>query len=505
MQVRVRYAPSPTGLQHIGGIRTALFNYLFARASGGRFILRIEDTDQQRFNPEALQDVYDSLDWLGISEDESPRKGGGFGPYVQSQKKEIYAKAAQDLVDSGNAYRCFCSAQRLEELRQRQQAEKSQQQGYDRHCRNLDPAVSKARAEAGEPYVIRLKTPLEGETSFDDVVLGTITRKNTDISPDPVLLKADGFPTYHLANVIDDHHMEITHILRAQEWIPSGPVHVILYKAFGWTPPIYVHLPMVMGGDGQKLSKRHGSTSLLEFREQGYLPEAIINYLALVGWSYDDSTELFSLGDLEKVFTIERLQKSPAVFDYAKLGWYNAHYMRHLTDEALLAGLIERLGGSNGENPGTAGNLNTDQVQLLSRALPLLRERLHIFSEAREVAGFLLTDFFALEAADLIPKGLDAGQTIEVLRASGDALNAELGKEISSVELEEFLRRLAEKLGRKTGQLMMPLRIALTGTKNSPPLADVILLLGRESCVRRIQNALQVLSKMELNNGGTAE
>ncbi|HOV64609.1 MAG TPA: glutamate--tRNA ligase, partial [Spirochaetia bacterium] len=298
MNVRVRYAPSPTGLQHIGGIRTALFNYFFARANGGKFILRIEDTDQERYYDEALQDLYETFDWLGIHWDEGPDVGGPFGPYVQSERVELYREYAQKLVDAGKAYYCYCTPERLERIRKIQTANKMPP-GYDRHCRSLtDKEIAEYKAQGLKP-VIRLAIPLEGSTRFHDELLGDIERENKDVNPDPVLLKSDGFPTYHLANVIDDHLMQITHIMRAQEWIPSGPLHILLYQAFGWEPPKYCHLPMVMGNDGQKLSKRHGATSVREFRKAGYLPEAIINYISLIGWSYDETREFFSKEELE--------------------------------------------------------------------------------------------------------------------------------------------------------------------------------------------------------------
>lgn len=254
MEVKVRYAPSPTGLQHIGGVRTALFNYFFAKSQGGKFILRVEDTDQERYSEESLKDLYDTLEWLNIKWDEGPIVGGPNGPYIQSERFELYQKYAKELVASGHAYYCYCSEERLNNVRAEQKANKSSQQGYDRHCRSLSEEERLEKEKQGIKPVIRLKVPMEGKTTFNDVLMGDITRKNKDISPDPILLKGDGFPTYHLANVIDDHLMGITHIMRAQEWIPSGPLHVILYEAFGWEPPKYCHLPMVMGKDGQKLS-----------------------------------------------------------------------------------------------------------------------------------------------------------------------------------------------------------------------------------------------------------
>ena len=304
METRSRYAPSPTGFQHIGGVRTALFNYLFSRATGGKFILRIEDTDQTRYAAEYETNLYDTLDWLGIDWDEGGPRGGPYAPYIQSQRSELYREYADKLVKSGHAYYCFCDEERLERIRKIQTMNKMPP-GYDRHCRNLTQEEIDANIAAGKPYVIRLKVPLEGTTVFHDVLLGTIEWKNEDINPDPILLKSDGFPTYHLANVVDDHLMKITHVMRAQEWVPSTPMHVLMYQAFGWEHPDFCHLPMVMGNDGHKLSKRHGATSCNEFRNNGYLKEAIINYVAMLGCSYEEGRDMFSLQELGERFNPE--------------------------------------------------------------------------------------------------------------------------------------------------------------------------------------------------------
>ncbi len=277
--------------------------------------------------PEALQDIYDTYRWLGFGWDEGPDVGGPKGPYVQSERTTIYQEHAERLVAGGHAYRCWCSPERLEKMRETQAAAKGQQ-GYDRHCRTLSEAERAAAAASGAKPVIRLAVPADGTTIGHDRLLGEVTWKNADINPDPVLLKSDGFPTYHLANVVDDHLMEITDIMRAQEWLPSMPLHLLLYQAFGWEPPRFCHLPMVLGKDGQKLSKRHGATSVREFRRQGYLPDALVNYLALVGWSYDDAREIFSLADLERLFDATKLNKAAAVFDYQKLDWFNGTYLR---------------------------------------------------------------------------------------------------------------------------------------------------------------------------------
>ncbi|MCL2232387.1 MAG: glutamate--tRNA ligase, partial [Treponema sp.] len=287
MEIRDRYAPSPTGLQHVGGIRTALFNYLFARSKGGKFILRLEDTDRTRSEDIYVQNLYDTFTWLGFKWDEGPDSGGPCAPYIQSQRFELYKKYALDLVNSGRGYYCFCSAERIETIRKEREAAHSSESGYDRHCRSIPAKEAASRAVAGEPCTVRLKIPLDSSTKFHDLLLGDIEWKNKDINPDPVLLKSDGFPTYHLANVVDDHLMNISHVMRAQEWLPSTPLHVIMYDSFGWVPPAFCHLPMVMGQDGKKLSKRHGATSIDEFRRQGYLPDALLNYIALLGASYE--------------------------------------------------------------------------------------------------------------------------------------------------------------------------------------------------------------------------
>ncbi|KGE73645.1 glutamate--tRNA ligase [Spirochaeta lutea] len=491
MSVRVRYAPSPTGLQHIGGLRTALFNYFFARSQGGRFILRVEDTDQERFTPEALEDIYRTFDWLGIQEDEGPRNGGSYGPYIQSERKGLYQQYAQQLIDTGCAYHCFCTSERLEQLRHEQTQTKQGAQGYDRHCRSLSPQMVQERLERGETSVIRFKIPLEGDTIVEDLVLGPVRRKNEDISPDPVLLKSDGFPTYHLANVVDDHLMGISHILRAQEWIPSGPLHVLLYNAFGWEPPVYVHLPMVMGKDGQKLSKRHGSTAVAEFRRLGYLPEALMNYISLLGWSLDDSREFFSRQDLEALFDITRINKSPAVFDYKKLEWFNGQYIRELDGESLERMVIPYLQEAClVEDPISEG-----EKTILHGAIPLAQERLRLLSDAPDVLGFLFRDELSFDPLMLVPKGLDAAQTKEVLEAVQPKLESIFSGE-GTEEGEDLLHRLAEDLGKKVGQVMMPIRIAVTGTKASPPLIPSLHLLGQKKTEERIARAIILLEQI---------
>jgi len=488
MSVRVRYAPSPTGLQHIGGVRTALFNYFFARAQGGKFILRIEDTDRERYNDESLKDLYDTLEWLGIQWDEGPGKGD-FGPYVQSERFDLYQEYAQKLLDDGKAYYCFCTAERLEAVREEQKKNKSKSQGYDRHCRDIPADEALARKNAGEPCVIRLKVPLEGKTTFHDEIMGDITRKNSDVSPDPVIVKTDGFPTYHLANVIDDHLMGITHIMRAQEWIPSGPLHVILYEAFGWEAPRYCHLPLVMGKDGSKLSKRHGATSLRDFRLGGYLPEAIINYISLLGWSFDDSREFFTREDLEELFALEKLNKSPAVFDYRKLEWFNGQYIRQRDPESLKALLIPIL-----QKDGVVSDpVTEEETAVFEGAFPLIRERLKLITDVSEMIRFLFKDIDSYTTADAVPKKMELSGVPAVLNACSSLLDGFEGR--NDEENEKLFYDKAEEMGIKMGQILQPLRVAITGTRISPPLFESIRLLGVDKAAARIRALSEQIEK----------
>lgn len=495
MEVRVRYAPSPTGLQHIGGVRTALFNYFFARANGGKFILRVEDTDRERYSDESLQDLYDTLDWLGVKWDEGPIVGGPCGPYVQSERFKLYQDYAKKLVEMGKAYYCYCTPERLDALRQKQEAEKSPVVGYDRHCRDLTEEERKAYETQGIKPVIRLKVPTEGSTTFHDVLMGDITRDNKDISPDPILLKSDGFPTYHLANVIDDHLMGVTHIMRAQEWIPSGPLHIILYEAFGWQPPVYCHLPMVMGKEvdpetGEvhfaKLSKRHGSTSVRDFRAKGYLPEALLNYVSLVGWSYDGEKEFFSKEELEKVFSLEKINKAPGVFDYQKLGWFNGQYIRLKTDDELTDLLMPYLTRE--------GILKETDREKLKAFVPGIKDRLTLLSDVVPMCDFL-KDSGEPDVALLIPKKMDAKTTAEALKLSYEYLKKAFADNLGDEEIQNGLCALAAEHGFKNAAMFNPVRCAVTGLAVSPPPFSCIRLLGTEESFRRIERAIIILER----------
>ncbi len=493
MEVRVRYAPSPTGLQHIGGVRTALYNYFFARSQGGKFILRIEDTDRERYSDESLQDLFDTLDWLGVKWDEGPVVGGPCGPYIQSERLELYQEYAKKLVEDGKAYYCYCTPERLEKVRQEQIASKSQYQGYDRHCAHLSEEERRAAEEAGIKPVIRLKVPTEGKTTFHDILMGDITRRNRDVSPDPILLKSDGYPTYHLANVIDDHLMGITHIMRAQEWIPSGPLHILLYEAFGWQPPVYCHLPMVCGKDGQKLSKRHGDTAVRDFRAKGYLPEAIINYVSLVGWSLDGQTEFFTREELEKCFKIENIHVSSGTFDYKKLDWFNGQYIRKKTDEEIVSLILPYLqeAGFVSKEPGE------EEIKKLYLLAPPLRERMKVLSDAVPLSAFLFRDEPVTDKAQYIAKGMDEEKTKEAfLKGSAILLeNERAGRPFS--ESEDAIKALCEGMGIKVNGVFQPIRVAITNSTVSLPLHDSIALLGLEETERRIKRAEALFENQE--------
>ncbi|MCL2759888.1 MAG: glutamate--tRNA ligase, partial [Treponema sp.] len=405
---------------------------------------------------------------------------------------------AQELLDKGQAYYCFCSAERIDEVRKQREAAHSSESGYDRFCRSIDPQEAAKRAAGaihggGEACTVRLKIPLGESTQFSDHLLGDIEWKNDDVNPDPVLLKSDGFPTYHLANVVDDHLMEITHVLRAQEWLASTPLHVIMYRAFGWTPPEFCHLPMVMGQDGKKLSKRHGATSIDEFRKQGFLPAALINYIALLGASYEEGKEIYTLEELAQRFSLEKLNKAPAVFDYKKLEWYNGQYIRMMSDEdlaqlcllhAIEAGLF---GGANVEP-------TAQQREVFILAMSLVKERLVFLNEAPEKIAYLFKEPEVPAAEEFIPKKCDLAQAVQLLQIGKEIVRA-LAEAPNDEQAENLIKAEAEKRGVKLGDLMMPLRVAITGSRVSPPLFGSLRLLGAERSLERIEKALDKLGK----------
>jgi glutamyl-tRNA synthetase len=482
--VRVRIAPSPTGYFHVGSARTALFNWLFARHNDGKFIVRVEDTDRTRYNPEAVADAAASLRWLGLDWDEGPERGGDYGPYHQSERLALYQHYADHLLREDLAYKCYCSPERLAAMRAEQRQSK-QDVGYDRHCRRLTAGQrAEYEAQAIKP-VIRLKAPLEGQTSFHDVLYGTITVENETLD-DLVLLKSDGFPTYHLANVVDDHLMEISHIMRGDEWLPSVPKHILLYNAFGWQAPIYAHLPLILAPSGKgKLSKRHGGVEIRDFRRQGYLPEAMVNYLARVGWSYDDKTEIFDREELIRYFDLSGINNSPARFSYERLRSMNAYYIRQLETDDLATKLVPFLAEAGFDV--TARDL----VPMV----PLVQERLTTLDEAASWLDFFFQQNLEYDAGLLVGKKMDAAESQDALSQARTVL-ADL-PEFDAETIESALRNLADDLDLKVGQLLGIIRVAVSGKRVAPPLFETLAILGQTQSLARIDHGLDELARLE--------
>ena len=484
-QVRTRFAPSPTGFVHVGSIRTALFAWLFARQNGGVFVLRIEDTDANREVEGAVTAIQEDLHWLNLEWDEGPDIDGKFGPYIQSERLEKYKAAAQELLAKGAAYKCYCSKERLEALHV-QQTKNKLPPGYDRCCRNLTPAEQAQKEKEGITPVVRFKTLLQGQTVVHDVIWGDVVFKNNTVE-DLVLMKSDGYPTYHLANIVDDHAMQITHVLRGEEWMSSTPCHIMLHNAMGYELPQFAHLPMLLGSDHAKLGKRHGSTSIRQFREQGYLPEAMINFMALMGWSLDDKTEIISREDLIKNFSLERVSKTAAIFNYEKLRWMNGVYIRRLSVDDLTGRILPFM-----EKDLPPEVLRPLDIKYVRQIVPLIRERISTLKEAATYADFFFLDELDFDSAMLIGKKMTAETTLTALKAAEEKL--------SSLEsfrqdlLEDTLRRLSDDLGIKTGQLFNPLRVATTAHEAAPPLFETMAVLGKERCLKRIKAALAKLA-----------
>ena len=479
MKIRTRFAPSPTGFMHVGNLRTALYEYLTARHEDGTFVLRIEDTDRERYVEGATQVIYDTMKLAGLDHDEGPDIGGEYGPYVQSERLDMYKPYAEKLVAEGKAYRCFCTKERLEALKENA----PEGTGYDRHCRDLSEEEIRKNLDAGIPYVIRQKMPLTGSTSYHDLVYGDITFPNEDLD-DQILLKTDGFPTYNFANVIDDHTMGITHVVRGSEYLSSTPKYNLLYDAFGWEIPTYIHLPLIMGKsvdeEGNevisKLSKRHGSTGFMDLVNEGYLPEAIINYIALLGWAPKDTQEIFSLDELIKAFDINGISKSPAVFDYDKLSWVNQEHIKAMTDEEFL---------QHAKPYYDEAGVDPSCYELLAE---LLKPRIAKFTEITEKLAFIKNyGDFELELFEHKKSKSTIESSKQMLEQALPILDQVQWDRDS---ITEAMKTLAEKLEVKNSVVMWPVRIAAAGVAVTPGgCAEVMLLLGRDESLRRIKYA----------------
>ena len=487
--VRVRYAPSPTGIPHIGNIRTALFDWLIAKKTGGRFILRIEDTDQARYDSQSEQAIYESLQWLGLSWDEGPDKGGPYAPYTQSERKQSYIDAAHHLVELGHAYFDDTTPEQLHALRERQKAAK-QPPRYDGRGRHRTPDEIEQSRKADIPVTIRLKVPEHGSISFIDAVRGKVSFNLKEID-DFVILKSDQMPTYHLAHILDDHAMGITHVIRAEEWISSTPRHLLLHQALGIDIPVYVHAPLILGKDRSKLAKRHGATSVLEYRDQGFFPDAVFNFIALLGWSPGDDTEIMSRDEIVQRFSIDRINDSPAIFDREKLEWMNGVYIRNMTRDQLVTAVLPFL-----ERPEPDGGLPESVERPINRGylkqiIPLVHERLKLLTEATETLDFFFADISRPTAEDLSGRKMDSSMARKALCAA-----LELCRSADPFEpnhLESEYRDLADRMDMKPGQLFSPIRVATTGKAFAPPLFDTMVAIGQARCVERIEEAIVVL------------
>jgi len=487
---RTRLAPSPTGRFHLANARNALYSYLVAHQTGGQFILRIEDTDQKRFVPGAEEVIVRSLDWLGLTPNESPFHGGQYGPYRQTERREIYHQHSWMLVENGNAYPCFCTPERLDQMRKEQEARKVDRVRYDGTCRHLDPGAAARRVAAGEKYIIRFKMPYEGTTIAHDHIRGDIITENRYLD-DYVLLKSDGLPTYHLAAMVDDHEMQITHVLRSAEWLPTFPLHVQIIRAFGWDEPIWVHPSILLRPSGKgKMSKRDTaatmkdghSTFIDDMQDLGYTPEGVLNWIAFMGWGVAED-DVLSLDQMLKRFSIDTLTPSPAAINFQRLDHFNATHIRLLTNEDLSARIKPYFVGAG---------LPVDDEALL-RITPLIRERLVTLDDCLAFASFFFKENVEPNPEDLIAKGLDAKQSAEIARKVHDIL-ASL-PDLSHQTAEPPMRAYVESSGLNINQIFGLVRVAVTGQKVSPPLFESMEIIGRAKVLERLKKAIELLEK----------
>lgn len=473
--VRVRVAPSPTGDPHVGLAYVTLFNYVLARKHGGKLILRIEDTDQARARRHSVDDIMESLRWLGLEWDEGPGVGGEYGPYFQSERRDIHIQHAQQLVASGEAYPCFCTAERLETVREAQRREGARTR-YDGHCRNMAADEAAKRVAAGETHVIRMRAPVEGSTTFHDELRGDITFDNSTVD-DQVLIKSDGYPTYHLASVVDDHLMCISHVLRAEEWISSTPKHVLLYQAFGWEAPKFAHLPLLRNADRSKISKRKNPVSLKYYRRKGILPAAMVNFLGLMGWSLDGEREVFTRDEMIAAFELKQIHLGGPVFALDKLQWLNQHYLQAISPDEFAEYL----------------RAEVFTHDYLARLHPLLAPRITALEQVVDKGGFFFNGSLDYDPAQLVPKG----RVAQEMRTAFAALveHFETSDDWDESSLEAALEVKRNEAGLKGREYFMPLRIALTGRADSPPLVPTLVTLGREMARFRLNDAIARLAK----------
>lgn len=486
--VRVRFAPSPTGDLHVGGARTALFNYLFAKHHNGKFILRIEDTDQNRYNENSVQGIFDSLQWLGLDIDEGPEQGGEYGPYFQSQRTDLYQQYSEQLIQSGHAYRCFCTSERLQSVREAQEKAKSSHVGYDRHCRDLSDEEIKKNLDEGIPYVVRCKIPDNETIVFHDAIRGE-KEFDSNTLDDFVLLKSDRFPTYHLANVVDDHLMKISHVLRGDEWMNSAPKHILLYRAFGWNTPEIIHLPLILGESGKKLSKRDGAVSTLAYRELGYLPDSMVNFLSLLGWAPGDDREKMSRQEIIDAFTPDRISANPAVFDTKKLNWYNGQYIAEHPVSDLLD-MITLLWAQ--ENV----PYNSFEKEYLLKIIDMMKERGKTIIELAQGCRFFFEDPKEFNK-NAVKKNFKAGtdRALMVLKEQIESLT-----ELTEESLDNAYNTACDVHGEIALGKLKPLsRVAVSGVAGGPDLYELLAMLGKDTISRRLTFAIAFITEKKSN------
>ncbi len=491
MTVRVRFAPSPTGFVHIGSLRTALYNYLFAKKNNGKYIIRVEDTDRTRLVEDAIEGMIRSMEWAGVVHDEGPFlendhivQRGEYGSYIQSERLDTYKKYVDELIESGHAYYCFCTKERLDDLRENQRAD-GKTSRYDGHCRSIDIEEAKKRVESGEEHVVRLKLPENRDIVFEDLVRGKVTFNTADLD-DQVLIKTDGYPTYHFAVIVDDHLMEISHIIRGEEWLSSTPKHVYLYEAFGWDVPKYVHLPNILNSEKKKLSKRHGDVAVEDFSRKGYLPEALINYIALLGWSPDDEREIFDMEELIEHFSIERVSKSGGVFDVDKLNWMNNHYIKEADDDRLTNLAMGYLLGSGIIDDEEI----TEKYEWIKSIVSLVKEKLDYMMQITPYVQEFLTEEVVVEEEDA-KEIIKMDHVKDLLTEFKSRLN---GLELfEAAEVKKVIKSLQKDLGIKGKDLFMPIRVGVTGTVHGSDLVRTIEILGKDKAIKRLDSIIEKL------------
>ena len=477
---RVRFAPSPTGYLHVGGLRTALYNYLFAKNNNGKFILRVEDTDRNRYVEGAIENLISTLKWVGLDFDEGPGKEGDYGPYMQSQRLDLYKNLTGELIKDKKAYYCFCTQDRLNQLRENQK-KSGLQPKYDKHCLHLGQKEIEDNLNKNIPHVVRMNIGTGQSVIINDVIRGKV-EFNTGVIDDQVLIKSDGYPTYHLANVVDDHFMKITHVIRGEEWLSSTPKHILLYDFFGWDKPLFAHLPLLLNPDKTKLSKRQGDVAVEDYRQKGYLKEALLNFVALLGWNAGDDKEYYSMAELIDSFSLERVNKSGAVFDIEKLNWLNAEHLRKMPVDKIMSLLREEISSSRFKNENFTDEYLSRVIAAMLERVSFVRDILvngfYFFEDPVEYDEFTVKKRWKEDSADYLKKIVEEFSKLDNPKKEN---------------FEEALRKTSEKLNVGTGKLIHPVRLAVSGVGGGPGVFDILDIIGKEKTINRLKTAIKKL------------